>query len=49
VPVLGALASFGLVGFMNTLSIALGGGILLATAGWYLLYARSVTIPTIGS
>jgi amino acid transporter len=49
VPALGALASFGLVGFMNTLSIALGGGILLATAGWYLLYARSVTIPTVGS
>jgi amino acid transporter len=49
VPALGALASFGLVGFMNPLSIALGGGILAGTAGWYLLYARSVTIPTIGS
>jgi amino acid transporter len=45
VPVLGALASFGLVAFMNPLSIGIGGGILLATAGWYLYYARTVTIP----
>ena len=49
VPLLGALASFGLVAFMNPLSIALGGGILLATAGWYLFYARSVTISDISS
>ncbi len=49
VPVLGALTSFGLVAFMNLLSIAIGGGILLATAGWYVVYARSVTIPEISS
>jgi amino acid transporter len=49
VPILGALASFGLVGFMNPLSIGLGGGILLATAGWYFAYARSVTISEISS
>lgn len=49
VPGLGALASFGLVVFMNPLSIGLGGGILLATAGWYFVYARSVTIPEISS
>ena len=49
VPVLGALTSFGLVAFMNPLSIAIGGGILLATAGWYLLYARAVTISEISS
>ena len=49
VPILGALASFGLVAFMNLLSIVIGGGILLATAGWYLLYARSVTIAEISS
>jgi amino acid transporter len=49
VPALGALASFGLVAFMNPLSIGLGGGILLATAGWYFAYARSVTIPEISS
>ncbi len=47
VPVLGALSSFGLVGFMSALSIALGGGILLVTAGWYLYYARTVTIPAL--
>jgi hypothetical protein len=49
VPVLGAAASVGLVGFMNPLSIGIGGGILLATAGWYLYYARTVTIPEISS
>jgi amino acid transporter len=49
VPILGALASFGLVGFMSSLSIALGGGILLATAGWYLYYARTVTISALSS
>ena len=49
VPILGALASFGLVGFMSPLSIALGGGILLATAGWYLYYARTVTISALSS
>jgi len=49
VPVLGALASFGLVAFMNPLSIGIGGGILLATAGWYLYYARTVTISEITS
>jgi len=49
VPVLGAAASVGLVGFMNLLSIGVGGGILLATAGWYLYYARPVTISEIAS
>ncbi|WP_263834488.1 APC family permease [Salinibacter sp.] len=44
VPGLGALASFGLVAFMNPLSMGIGGGILLATTGWYVVYARSVTI-----
>jgi len=47
VPLLGALTSFGLVAFMNPLSIVIGGGILLVTAGWYLYYARSVTISEI--
>ncbi|WP_260157128.1 APC family permease, partial [Salinibacter ruber] len=49
VPVLGALTSFGLVAFMNLLSIAIGGGILLVTAVWYLYYARAVTISEISS
>ena len=47
VPILGAGASFGLVAFMNPLSIGIGGGILLATAGWYFYYARTVTISEI--
>jgi amino acid transporter len=49
VPVLGAVASFGLVAFMNPLSMGLGAGILLATAGWYVVYARSVTISGVSS
>ncbi|WP_263785969.1 APC family permease [Salinibacter grassmerensis] len=49
VPLLGALTSFGLVAFMNLLSIVIGGGILLATAGWYFYYARTVTISEITS
>ncbi|MCS4100820.1 APC family permease [Salinibacter ruber] len=49
VPVLGALTSFGLVAFMNLLSIAIGGGILLVTVVWYLYYARAVTISEISS
>jgi hypothetical protein len=44
VPALGALTSFGLIGFMNPLSIVLGGGVLLAAAGWYAYYARTVTL-----
>jgi amino acid transporter len=49
VPALGAIASFGLVAFMNPLSMGIGGGILFATAGWYVVYARSVTIPELSS
>ncbi len=49
VPLLGAGTSFGLVAFMNPLSIVLGLGILVAAAGWYLCYARSVTISEITS
>ena len=49
VPLLGAGASVGLVAFMSPLSIGLGGGILLAAAGWYFYYARTVTIAEISS
>jgi amino acid transporter len=44
VPALGALASFGLIAFMNPLSMGLGGGILLVAAGWYVVYAPSVSL-----
>lgn len=38
-----------LVTFVNPLSIVLNWGILLATAGWYLYYARTVTRSEIAS
>lgn len=44
VPALGAVCSFGLIGFMHLLSIGLGGAILLGAAGWYGVYARSVSL-----
>lgn len=49
VPTLGALASFGLIGFMAPLSIGLGGGLLIVAAAWYGTYARSVTISDLSS
>ena len=44
VPVVGALASFGLIGFMDTASIAVGVVVIVVTAGWYFYYARNVTL-----
>lgn len=44
VPVLGALASFGLIAFMNQLSIAVGIAVIAVTAGWYFYYARDVEL-----
>ncbi|MBV0900724.1 APC family permease [Haloarcula salina] len=44
VPVLGAIASFALIGFMRPLSQAIGLGIMLVTAGWYAYYARDVSL-----
>ena len=44
IPTAGALASFGLVGFMNPLSIAVGVAIILVTSGWYVYYARDVRL-----
>jgi len=44
VPVLGALASFGLIAFMNRLSIAVGVAVIAVTAGWYFYYARDVEL-----
>ncbi|MFC6939666.1 APC family permease [Salinirubellus sp. GCM10025818] len=44
VPILGALASFALIGFMQPASQAIGLAIMLATAGWYAYYARDVTL-----
>ncbi len=46
-PVLGAIASFGLMAFMEPLSIVIGGAILAAAAGWYGTYARDVSLSKI--
>ena len=44
IPVVGALASFALIGFMDPLSIGVGLGVIAVTAGWYFYYARDVTL-----
>lgn len=46
VPVLGGLASLGLIAFMSGLSILLGVVVLAAAVGWHLVYARGVAITT---
>ncbi len=44
VPILGALASFALIGFMDRASQVIGLAIMLASAGWYAYYARDVRL-----
>jgi amino acid transporter len=44
VPVVGALASFGLIAFMDRLSILVGTAVIAVTAGWYFYYARDVRL-----
>jgi amino acid transporter len=44
VPVLGAAASFGLIAFMQRLSQVVGVGLMVAAGGWYLYYARDVSL-----
>ncbi|MBZ6494147.1 APC family permease [Natrinema longum] len=44
VPILGALASFALIGFMQRTSQFIGIGIMIVTAGWHAYYARDVTL-----
>ncbi|WP_159900792.1 APC family permease [Salinirussus salinus] len=44
VPVAGALASFGLIAFMDPTSIAIGVAVVVVTAGWYFYYARDVKL-----
>ncbi|ESP89474.1 APC family permease [Candidatus Halobonum tyrrellensis] len=43
-PVVGAVASFALIGFMQRLSQVIGVAIMVASAGWYLYYARGVKL-----
>ncbi|WP_136717948.1 APC family permease [Halorientalis salina] len=44
VPILGAAASFALIGFMQFLSQVVGVALMVAAAGWYYYYARDVTL-----
>jgi amino acid transporter len=44
VPAAGALASFGMIGFMAPLSIALGAAVFAGAAAWHFAYARDVAI-----
>lgn len=44
IPLLGGLASFALIAFMQPLSIVLGVGVLVIAVGWYYFYGRGVTL-----
>ncbi len=44
IPGIGALASFGLIAFMNPFSIVIGIAVIVVTAGWYFYYARDITL-----
>jgi APA family basic amino acid/polyamine antiporter len=44
IPLIGAIASFGLIAFMNPLSILVGLGVIVVTSGWYFYYARDITL-----
>ncbi|ELZ22948.1 amino acid permease [Haloterrigena salina JCM 13891] len=44
VPAVGAVASFGLIGFMQPASQVIGVAVMAVTAGWYFYYARDVTL-----
>ena len=45
-PIVGLVASFGLIFFMRPVSLLLGGAVLLASALFYLVYARGKTLAT---
>ncbi|RDZ42269.1 amino acid transporter [Haloferax sp. Atlit-19N] len=49
VPVLGALASFSLVAFMQPLSQAVGVAVALAALVWYFAYARDVRLKGVSA
>lgn len=44
IPVVGAVASFALIAFMDRASIAIGALVILVTTVWYFYYARDVTL-----
>ncbi|WP_276253889.1 APC family permease [Halomontanus rarus] len=44
VPVVGALASFGLIAFMDFRSIAIGIAVMIVSIGWHLVYADEISL-----
>ena len=44
IPAVGAVASFGLIAFMDPVSIGVGIAVIVVTAGWYFYYARDVRL-----
>ncbi|TYP92192.1 Amino acid transporter [Fodinibius salinus] len=50
IPLLGAIASFGLIAMMRPLSLLLGTGVIAGAIAWYYVYARNISldIPTPG-
>mgnify|MGYP000521168769 CR=1 FL=1 len=44
VPIVGGLASFALIGFMQLLSQILGATLAVVAAAWYLVYARDIQL-----
>lgn len=44
VPIVGAIASFGLIAFMQRMSQVVGVALMVAAAGWYAYYARDVEL-----
>ena len=48
-PAVGGLASFGIIVFMDPLSIALGGAVLVGAAGWFAVYARDISLSDLES
>ncbi len=47
VPIVGGLASFGMIAFMQLLSQLIGAFVIIVAGGWYLFYARDVTIEEV--
>ncbi|WP_255167379.1 APC family permease [Natrononativus amylolyticus] len=43
VPIVGALASFGLIAFMQPFSLIIGVAVVAGAVAWYIYYARDVT------
>lgn len=47
VPIVGGIASFAMIAFMQPLSQIIGAFVIVSAGGWYLFYARDVTIDAV--